>query len=165
MLLGAMLAMVLAAAAPALAQDESNAALVNCQQILQQIGGDQYAGAVGGDGEGDTAAANEQEFSAEQIQQCIAIAGDNNAAAANVGDVTVPAAPAPDDNGGGGGDDGNGGGGDNGGASNGGGSGDDSNGGGGGLAVLPDTGGFPLPALLAGVALISFGILARRLAR
>jgi len=171
MMLGAMLAMVLAAAAPALAQDDaeggqvSNEAYLRCVQILQQIGGDQYASATG---EGDTAAANNQEFSASQIQQCQVIVGQYNAGGQNAGDVTVPTpdAPAPGDNGGNGGDgNGDGGnGGTNGGGSNGGGT---SNGGsgGGGIAVLPDTGGVPLTGLLAGVALISCGLVARRLVR
>jgi len=93
MMLAAMLAMVLAAAAPALAQDDeeggdqSNLAGVDCDQVLQQIGGNQYATATGS-GEGDTAAANNQEFSADQEQQCLAIAGEGNAAAQNTGDIT-----------------------------------------------------------------------------
>jgi hypothetical protein len=190
MMLGAMLAMVLAAAAPALAQENgddgevSNEAYLRCVQILQQIGGDQYASATGS-GEGDTAAANNQEFSASQIQQCQVIVGQYNAGGQNAGDVTVPTpdAPAPGDNGGdngGNGDDnggdGNGGGngdggngGTNGGGSNGGGTsnggGFDGGSGGGGIAVLPDTGGVPLTGLLAGVALISCGLVARRLVR
>jgi hypothetical protein len=168
MLLAAMLAMALAAAAPALAQEAplvdqseyssdeggttANAALINCQQIIQQIGGDQYAGATGS-GEGDAATANNQQFTAEQIQQCLAIVGNNNAGAQNVGDTNVPA-PGGGSNGGGS----NGGGG-SGGVSGG------SGGGAGGVAVLPDTGGVPVPALLAGAALISCGLLARRLSR
>jgi hypothetical protein len=158
MMLAAMLAMVLAAAAPALAQEDSggdsvNAAGVNCTQIIQQIGGDQYAGATGS-GEGDTAAVNNQQFTAQQIQQCLAIAGNNNTGGQNVGgdtDVPAPSAPSPGDGG-------------NGGSSNGGGGGA-SGGSGSGVAVLPDTGGLPVPTLLAGVALISCGLLARRLVR
>jgi hypothetical protein len=161
MLLAAMLAMALAAAAPALAQEDgsdeggttSNAALINCQQIIQQIGGDQYAGAVG-TGEGDAAAANNQQFTAEQIQQCLAIAGNNNAGGQNVGDTNVPT-PGGGSNGGG----------SNGGGGSGGASGGSGGGSGGGVAVLPDTGGIPVPALLAGAALISCGLLARRLSR
>jgi LPXTG-motif cell wall-anchored protein len=79
-----MLAMVLAAAVPAFAQDSVNAAGVDSSQVLQQVGGDQYANAAG-TGDGDTAAANNQEFNATQEQQSAAIAGDNNAVAQNIG--------------------------------------------------------------------------------
>jgi hypothetical protein len=79
----------------------NNTAAITCTQILQQIGGDQYANATGAaagddDGDdvtddttddvaeenqeeaGDTAAVNNQEFSAEQIQKCLALAGNDN---------------------------------------------------------------------------------------
>jgi LysM repeat protein len=82
MLMAAVAAMVLAAAAPVVAQ---NVASVQSTQVLQQVGGDQFATATGS-GEGDVAAANNQEFNATQVQQSAAIAGTGNAAAQNVGD-------------------------------------------------------------------------------
>jgi len=93
MLLAAMAAMVVAAASPALAQD--NDASVDSTQVLQQVGGDQYATATGGTGEGDVAAANSQEFNATQVQQSAAIAGEGNAAALNVGSGEAKAAAHP----------------------------------------------------------------------
>jgi LPXTG-motif cell wall-anchored protein len=188
MMLAAMLAMVMAAAAPALAQDDEesgnqyNAAGVDCTQVLQQFGGNQYAGAVG-TGDGDTAAANNQTFTADQVQQCLAIAGNNNAAAQNVGDTNVS---------GGGGENGGGGeemgGGENGGGAEGGasasaggasasaggseggaaasaGGASASAGGSAAGAMLPDTGGYSLIALGAGALLVAGGLVVRRIVR
>jgi len=199
MMLAAMLAMVLVAAAPALAQDDegttANLAGVDCAQILQQVGGDQYAGAVGGDGEGDTAAANEQEFSAEQVQQCIALAGENNAAAANVGDTTVVAeegdsgdehadhesedsgdehaAHEGEDSGDDSGAEASAGGaeaeaGDSEGGDDSGeemGESEEGEDSEGSMSVLPDTGGYSLIALGAGALLVAGGLVARRIVR
>jgi LPXTG-motif cell wall-anchored protein len=156
MLLAAMLAMALAVAAPALAQDDggeeggtttnTNAALVNCLQIIQQVGGNQYATATGS-GEGDVAAANNQEFSAAQVQICQAIAGQGNAAAASVGDVDGDGATEVDEDGDGtvdyaveaGGEEAG--------------------------APLPDTGGYSLIALGAGALLVAGGLITRRFVR
>jgi len=81
------------------AGEQYNSAAIDCEQILLQIGGDQYATASGGsgaDGDGDGSAgddsdaaaeedqeeggtaSNEQQLTAEQIQRCIAIAGNDN---------------------------------------------------------------------------------------
>jgi len=104
------------------AGDQYSSAAITCNQILQQIGGGQYASATGastagedatddtGDAAeeeqeeaGDTVAVNNQEFTAEQIQECLAIAGnDNNVNDGDNGNGTDDG----DDNGSG--DDGNG---------------------------------------------------------
>jgi LPXTG-motif cell wall-anchored protein len=225
MTLAAMLAMVMVAAAPALAQDtplidqsednsgeggnQYNAAGVNCTQILQQVGGDQYAGAVGvggatggdtaggggtgGTGDdngtdngddvaeenqeeaGDTAAANNQTFTAEQIQECLAIAGNNNAAVQNVGD-TVVGVEGVDDDGDGTVDESDGSEGAAAGASaSAGGASASAGGAEGGAAAsaggsaagatLPDTGGYSLIALGAGALLVAGGLVVRRIVR
>jgi hypothetical protein len=223
MLLAAMLAMVLAAAAPALAQDDGgddqyNLAGVNCTQILQQVGGDQYATATGsGEGDtatddgtadggddtaddgddaaddgaavaeenqeeaGDVAAVNNQEFTAEQIQYCLSIAGNNNAVDQNTGVVGT------DDDGDGAVDEEDGSEAVNDAVAEVGvvGVDDDSDGAvdeedgsevvaivegadtgdAEGIAVLPDTGGYSLVALGAGVLLVAGGLAARRFVR
>jgi hypothetical protein len=66
--------------------DRTNLGLLECRQVLNQIGGDQYATATGS-GEGDVAA-NNQEFTAEQIQQCQILVGNNNQGNRNGGDET-----------------------------------------------------------------------------
>lgn len=62
-----------------------NFAFVESDQSLEQVGGDQFATATGS-GDGDVAAANNGEFDASQYSQSLVIAGEDNAAAANIGD-------------------------------------------------------------------------------
>src|ERR687894_439855 len=143
MLLAAMLAMVLAAAAPALAQvtvagDDNNAAqYVDCSQVQLAVGaqyGDQNAAASD---DSVAAAANELGITQNQVNACLGEVSDVNQGEDAVGDVvidengsvvaTVEASPATE--------------------------------------TLPETGGASLLALGAGALLVAGGLLARRIVR
>jgi hypothetical protein len=162
MLVAAMLAMVLVAAAPALAQANAVAGDVQvqyqeCTQLIQALGEQgQYgdAGAVSGDIGSASAAEIAQELgiSVEAVQNCLQAGGDINVTEGGVqvvlpsGEtVTVPSGAAA------------------GGAAAGGAA-------AGGAAaatggVLPETGGASLIALGAGALLVAGGLLARRIVR
>src|SRR5918998_983685 len=95
MLLAAMLAMVLAAAAPALAQvtvagDENNAAqYVDCPQVQLAVGaqyGDQNAAASD---ESIATAANELGITQNQVNACLGEVSDVNQGEDAVGDVVI----------------------------------------------------------------------------
>ena len=95
MLLAAMLAMVLAAAAPALAQvtvagdDNTSAQYVDCSQVQAAVGaqyGDQNAAA---NDESIAAAANELGITQNQANACFGELSDVNQGNDNVGDVSI----------------------------------------------------------------------------
>ena len=95
MLLAAMLAMVLAAAAPALAQvtvagDDNNAAqYVDCSQVQLAVGaqyGDQNAAASD---ESIATAANELGITQNQVNACLGEVSDVNQGTEGVGDVVI----------------------------------------------------------------------------
>src|SRR5918997_1759052 len=95
MLLAAMLAMVLAAAAPALAQvtvagDDNNAAqYVDCSQVQLAVGaqyGDQNAAASD---ESIATAANELGITQNQVNACLGEVNDVNQGTEGVGDIVV----------------------------------------------------------------------------
>jgi hypothetical protein len=152
MLLAAMLAMVLAAAAPALAQTAvaGSVQYVDCDQIQAALG--QYQNA---DSEDFSAVAQELGVSQNQVLACfqsVAAGRDINVNTASAAAKTATATATATAGGGGGG------------------------GGGGGSAsasaasasALPPTGGVSVPgaiALGAGVLLVAGGLLARRIVR
>jgi hypothetical protein len=170
----------------------TGAAGENAGQSLQQVGGQQYSTAVGA-GVGDVAAANNGEFDAAQVQQSTSVAGEDNAAAQNVGDATSTASDAVGDRSsegdvdrvaqtggssevsagtsgaeagaGGSGSDGDPGGSDtgDGGAEASTGGSGDDSGSEGSGATLPGTGGYSLIALGAGALLVAGGLVARRI--
>ena len=157
MLLAAMLAMVLAAAAPALAQvtvagDDNNAAqYVDCSQVNAALGaqyGDQNAAASD---ESVASAANELGITQNQVNACLGEVSDVNQGEDNVGDVVVGSVAAGDD----------------GSASAAAGSASASAAGSASAATetLPETGGASLLALGAGALLVAGGLLARRIVR
>ncbi len=159
MLLAAMLAMVLAAAAPALAQvtvagDDNNAAqYVDCSQVQLAVGaqyGDQNAAASD---ESVATAANELGITQNQVNACLGEVSDVNQGEDNVGDVVVGSVAAGDD----------------GSASAAAGSASAASEGSASAAAatetLPETGGASLLALGAGALLVAGGLLARRIVR
>jgi hypothetical protein len=95
MLLAAMLAMVLAAAAPALAQvtvagdDNTSAQYVDCSQVQAALGvqyGDQNAAA---NDESIATAANELDITQNQVNACLGEVSDVNQGEDAVGDVVI----------------------------------------------------------------------------
>ncbi len=162
MLLAAMLAMVLAAAAPALAQvtvagDDNNAAqYVDCSQVNAALGaqyGDQNAAASD---ESVASAANELGITQNQVNACLGEVSDVNQGEDNVGDVVIDengSVVAVED----------------GSASAAAGSASAASEGSASAAAatetLPETGGASLLALGAGALLVAGGLLARRIVR
>ena len=162
MLLAAMLAIVLVAAAPALAQatavqydngDEDNSvSTAICTNIIEEIDASQvqYGNANAASVEGDAAAGIAQKLGVTitQVNNCFntylvtGIPGPSGP-----GEPGGPEAPKPVEPGGGPGDPGNPGG----------------NGSSGGISVLPDTGGASLLTLGVGALLVGGGLLARRI--
>jgi LPXTG-motif cell wall-anchored protein len=152
MLLAAMLAMVLAAAAPALAQDAvavddsvaqgGDVQYVDCSQVQAAVQG-QYGDAVADD-EAVAAVASDQGITQQQANACLgeggniggtAAADDDGSASAAADDGSASAAAAGDD------------------ASA------------AAAGELPETGGASLLALGAGALLVAGGLLARRIVR
>jgi hypothetical protein len=160
MLLAAMLAMVLAAAAPALAQvtvagDDNNAAqYVDCSQVNAALGaqyGDQNAAASD---ESVASAANELGITQNQVNACLGEVSDVNQGEDNVGDVVVGSVAAGDDG--------------SASAAAAGSASAASEGSASAAAAtetLPETGGASLLALGAGALLVAGGLLARRIVR
>ena len=151
MLLAAMLAMVLAAAAPALAQatagddsDAANVQYVDCSQVQLAVGA-QYGDAnAAADDESIAAAANELGITQNQVNACLGEVSDVNQGDDGVGDIVVGSAE--------GGDDGSASAASEGSASA-------------AAEELPETGGASLLALGAGALLVAGGLLARRIVR
>jgi hypothetical protein len=160
MLLAAMLAMVLAAAAPALAQvtvagDDNNAAqYVDCSQVNAALGaqyGDQNAAASD---ESVASAANELGITQNQVNACLGEVSDVNQGEDNVGDVVIGSVAAGDDG--------------SASAAAAGSASAASEGSASAAAAtetLPETGGASLLALGAGALLVAGGLLARRIVR
>jgi len=158
MLLAAMLAMVLAAAAPALAQvtvagdDNTSAQYVDCSQVQIAVGaqyGDQNAAASD---ESIATAANELGITQNQVNACLGEVSDVNQGTEGVGDIVIDeetgsvVAVAADE-----------------------GSASAASEGSASAAAatetLPETGGASLLALGAGALLVAGGLLARRIVR
>ena len=152
MLLAAMLAMVLAAAAPALAQvtvagdDNTSAQYVDCSQVQLAVGaqyGDQNAAASD---ESVATAANELGITQNQVNACLGEVSDVNQGTEGVGDIVIDeetgsvVAVAADE-------------------------GSPSASASAATETLPETGGASLLALGAGALLVAGGLLARRIVR
>jgi hypothetical protein len=158
MLLAAMLAMVLAAAAPALAQvtvagdDNTAAQYVDCSQVQAALGV-QYGDDSAAVDESIAGAADELGITQNQVNACLGEVSDVNQGEDNVGDIVVGSVAAGDD----------------GSASAAAGSASAASEGSASAAaateVLPETGGASLLALGAGALLVAGGLLARRIVR
>ena len=155
MLLAAMLAMVLAAAAPVFAQvesevegDENNtntAQYVDCSQVQVALQG-QY-----GDAEADDEAvaevASDQGITQQQVNACLGEISDLNQGGEDAGDIVVGTVAADE------------------GSASAAGSASASASASAAAEVLPETGGASLLALGAGALLVAGGLLARRIVR
>lgn len=153
MLLAAMLAMVLAAAAPALAQvtvagdDNTSAQYVDCSQVQAAVGA-QYGDAnAAANDESIAAAANELGITQNQANACFGELSDVNQGEDNVGDIVVGSAAADE------------------GSASAASSASASASASAAAEELPETGGASLLALGAGALLVAGGLLARRIVR
>ncbi|HEU4321586.1 MAG TPA: hypothetical protein VFS21_00420 [Roseiflexaceae bacterium] len=154
MLLAAMLAMVLAAAAPAFAQavgGDVDVQYVDCSQVQAAAAAQgQYGDATADDLGSAAAIAQELGISQEQVNACLGgvaagediIVGDDGTAAATAGATAAAGAAAGGTAAAAGG-----------------------TAAAGGAAALPETGGASLIALGAGALLVAGGLLARRIVR
>ena len=145
MLLAAMLAMVLAAAVPAFAQDATvgddgvatggDVQYVDCSQVQAAIGAQYGDAGAAADDESVAAAANELGISQQQVNACLGEINIDVNSPAPYSSPTPPSpapeSPAPDVSGG----------------------------------TLPETGGASLLALGAGALLVAGGLVARRIVR
>ena len=157
MLLAAMLAMVLAAAAPALAQvtvagdDNTAAQYVDCSQVQAALGV-QYGDDSAAVDESIAGAADELGITQNQVNACLGEVSDVNQGEDNVGDVVVGSVAAGDD-----------------GSASAATAGPASVAGSASAAAAtetpPETGGASLLALGAGALLVAGGLLARRIVR
>ena len=162
MLLAAMLAMVLAAAAPALAQvtvagdDNTSAQYVDCSQVqaaVQAQYGDANAAA---NDDSIAAAAIDQGITQNQVNACLGEVEDVNQGNDNVGDVVVGSAGGSDDGGSSSSASS---------SSSSSASSSSSSSASSSATELPETGGASLLALGAGALLVAGGLLARRIVR